>query len=220
MRFFPRFGFPAAAVLAVALCQAALGQDTPAREAKGIPPRATPTDYQAHAQAGNLTIGAEFTGHSVSTPEAVLLTEDYVVVEVGLFGPPDATAKLSHEDFSIRINGKKMPEPAAPFGLIFGSLKDPEWVPPGGLEPKSKGGSLSTGGKSDSDSPPPVVKVPIELKRAMQQRVQKAALPEGDRALPAAGLIFFEHHGKVDGIHSMELIYAGPTGKATLMLNP
>jgi hypothetical protein len=54
----------------------------------------------------------------------------------------------------------------------------------------------------------------------MAQRVQKASLPEGDRALPQAGLIFFQYRGKAQGIHSIELIYAGPAGKATLTLQP
>jgi hypothetical protein len=54
----------------------------------------------------------------------------------------------------------------------------------------------------------------------MQQRVQKTALPEGDRALPQAGLIFFPYRGKVDKIRSIELVYAGPAGTATLALQP
>jgi hypothetical protein len=54
----------------------------------------------------------------------------------------------------------------------------------------------------------------------MSQRVQKAALPGGDRALPQAGLIFFQYRGKTTGIHSLELVYSGPAGKATLALQP
>ena len=54
----------------------------------------------------------------------------------------------------------------------------------------------------------------------MEQKVQKATLPEGDRALPVAGLIFFQYHGKTQSIKSLELIYDGPAGKATLMLQP
>jgi hypothetical protein len=52
----------------------------------------------------------------------------------------------------------------------------------------------------------------------MQQNVQKAALPEGDRALPVAGVIFFPYRGKESGVHSVELIYTGPAGKATVAL--
>ena len=54
----------------------------------------------------------------------------------------------------------------------------------------------------------------------MAQRVQKAALPEGDRSLPQAGLIFFEYRGKTQNIRSIELTYSGPDGKATLTLQP
>jgi hypothetical protein len=52
----------------------------------------------------------------------------------------------------------------------------------------------------------------------MAQRVQKASLPEGDRPLPQAGLIFFQYGGKTESIRSLELIYDGPAGKATLKL--
>jgi hypothetical protein len=62
--------------------------------------------------------------------------------------------------------------------------------------------------------------MPMELQRAMQQHVQKASLPEGDRALPQAGLIFFQYRGKTEKIHSLELTYAGPAGKVTLALQP
>ena len=41
--------------------------------------------------------------------------------------------------------------------------------------------------------------MPIPLVHAMQQKVQKAALPEGDRNLPQGGLIYFSYRGKSDG---------------------
>jgi len=188
-------------------------------ETKGLPPRAAPSDYQAHAQAGTMTVVGEFMGHAVPAPEGPLTTEDYVVVEAGLFGPADARIKLSIDDFSLRINGKKTRLPSQPYVLVTRSLKDPEWTPPGAAEPKSKG-SFGTGGQSDSNLPPPVVHVPIELQRAMARHVQKAALPEGDRALPQAGLIFFQYRGKRETIRSLELNYDGPAGQATLTLQP
>ena len=135
-------------------------------------------------------------------------------------------ATLSADDFSLRINGKKMPVPSQPYALILKSLKDPEWVPadPGeGGKSKSKGG-ISGGGGGDSgggdDPPPPPPKMPLELQRAMAQKVQKSVLPEGDRPLPVAGLLFFPYRSKTDTIRSMELIYSGAAGKATLALQP
>ncbi len=167
-----------------------------------------------------MTVAAEFKGHSVPTLEGPLSTEDYVVIETGLFGPPGARINLSIDDFALRINGKKTPLPSQPYGLVVGSLKDPEWVPPEPAASKSKT-SLSGGGQGEADGPPPApVKIPIGVQRAMAQRVQKAALPEGDRSLPQAGLIFFQYRGKTQSIREIELIYAGPDGKATLTLQP
>ncbi|HXP85422.1 MAG TPA: hypothetical protein VN841_11920 [Bryobacteraceae bacterium] len=225
----------AAAALTALLCWGVLGQDAPSpdaqakdaqsRDTKGLPPRATPGDYQAHAQAGTVTIAAEFKGHSVPTPEAAFTTEDYVTVEVGLFGPPEARVTLSQEDFTLRINAgksrtkKSTPVPIQPYALVFKDLKDPEWVPPVPVESKSKT-SIGGGGGGQGDPPPATPKMPFELVRAMQQRVQKAVLPEGERALPVAGLIFFSYHGKTASIRDMDLIYSGPAGKASLTLQP
>lgn len=231
-----KFAFPStiglAAVLTTVLCQnvpgqAAQGQtaqspEAQSRDAQSIPPRASPADYQARAQAGAFTVAAEFTGHSVATPEAVLSTEDYVAVEVGIFGPPNSRLKLSYQDFALRINGKKTPVPAEEYAAVFQSLKDPNWSPPEQAEEKKSKGGLSTGagGDGSSSSPPPIVHVPIALKREMQLRVQKAALSEGERRMPEAGLIFFPHRGKTENLRSIELIYNGPAGKASLTLHP
>jgi hypothetical protein len=106
--------------------------------------------------------------------------------------------------------------------MILSSVKDPEWQPPEQAKSKSKtslGGSGS-GEQAGSNEPPPPVKIPIEVQRAMAQRVQKATLPEGDRPLPVAGLIYFQYRGAAKGIRSVELMYDGAAGKATLALQP
>jgi len=215
-------------VLGASLCLFVHGQQTPAKEApteaKGLPPRATPGDYQGRAQAGQVTIAAEFMEHGVPTSEGTLTTDDYVSVEVGLFGPAGTRVTLTPDDFTLQITTKKKaPYPARPFGLVIasGSLKDPEWVPP--EEPKSKSKTSLGGGGDDqgaSNAPPPPVKIPFEVQRAMALKVQKAALPEGDRALPVAGVIFFQYRGNVKKIQSVELVYSGSAGKATVPLQP
>jgi hypothetical protein len=225
------------AILIAAASWIAIGQEQPAKdaktsEAKGMPPRVAATDYQAQGKAGDVTIGADFTGHVVPVEEgSPLASEDYVVVEVAFFGAPGARLTLSADQFSLRANGKKSPLPSQPFELVLKSLKDPEWEPPGG-DPKSKSkSSMSTGGaggggggrggnKEMDNGPPPVVHMPIELRRAMELKVRRVSLPPGERLLPQAGLIFFSYHGKATGISSLELIYEGPAGKATLNLQP
>ena len=206
----------------VAVCTLS-AQDTTAASAhpierNGMPPRSTPGDYPAHVQFGDrLTLAAEFAGHSVPRPEGPLSTEDYVVVEAAVFGPPEARVVLSPDDFSLRVNDKKA-QTSAPFVLVAHSLRDPEWIPPEQKKSKPKTSFGGGGGGEDTSTLPP--KVPIELQRAWAQYIQKAAMPEGDRLLPVAGLLFFQYRGKAQSIHSLELSYSGPAGKTTLLLQP
>jgi hypothetical protein len=199
---------------------------TPGKEApvdyKGMPPRAAPADYQAQARMGAVTLAADFQEHAVPTAPGPLTSEDYVSVELAFFGPSDTRIKMSAGDFSLRINGKKTPLQSQPYGMVLENVKDPEWVPPELPSAKPKAGGISTGGQSSqADSgPPPPVKIPLEVQRAMALRIQKAVLPEGDRSLPVAGVVFFQYRGQAKGIHSVELIYAGPAGRATLTLTP
>jgi hypothetical protein len=210
-----------AALAGIVCTQSGFGQGSEARIStmKGLPPRATPAEYAGRAQAGTVMIGAEFDAHSVPTAQSIYSTEDYVAVEVALYGPADARIKLSYEDFSLRIDGKKSTTPAQPYETIFKSLKDPAWIPPVSPESKSKGG-LNTGGGAEGDSLPVVVHMPAPMQRVMEQNVQNAALPEGERSLPQAGLLFFRRGGKTTGIRTLELVYEGPAGKASIPLQP
>ncbi len=200
------------------------GQSTPSQDAqtenKGIPPRATPGEYQFQTKAGTLTIAAEFTGHALPTLEGPLTNEDYVAVEVALFGPAGAPMKISAENFSLRLNGKKAALPSQPYGMLLSSLKDPEYIPPEAPAPKSKSSIGGGGQQGEPNLPPAPVKIPVPVQRAMALRVQKATLPEGDRVLPQAGLIYFQYRGKEKNLQSIELLYDGPAGKANLKLRP
>jgi hypothetical protein len=62
--------------------------------------------------------------------------------------------------------------------------------------------------------------VPFELRRAMAQHLQRSSLPQGEHALPQAGLLYFQYRGKSESIRSIELIYTSAAGKATLTLQP
>jgi hypothetical protein len=229
-----------AAVATVSIGQVASAQDAPARPApaaavpaatptaraaKGFPARANAGEYLSRAQAGTMTIGAEFDEHTAPMSDATMLTtEDFVVVEVGLFGPAGAHAALSYSDFSLRINGKKAGLTVEPVAAVFRNLRDPQYSPPelAGAKP-SKAGGLGTGaggGQDGQPTEPVVVHIPPEMERAMQIKAQNASLPEGDRALPVAGILFFRYSGLRKGIHTIELVYTGPSGKATVTLQP
>jgi hypothetical protein len=219
--------------LAVGLFAAALGMkaQTPAGPApgvvvQGIPPRISPAEYQAQGKAGQVTIAAEFAGHGVPTPQATFNTEEYVVVEIGVFGAPGSKLVLAPEDFSLRVNGKKGGVTAQPYGLVVKTTKDPEWEASVAKETAKSKTSLNTGGGGggqgggQGDPPPAPPKMPIEVRRAMELKIQKASLPEGERALPVAGLIYFQYSGKVKGMKTVELLYSGAAGKVTIPLQP
>ena len=215
------------AVLSVGVCLCVPGQDAPAAkdvpttEAKPIAPRAAATDYPSQGKAGEVTIAAEFKGHAVPTPELMLNDEDYVVVEVALYGAPGAHLPMSFNDFSLRINGKKNPYPSQSFVVLGKSLKDPEWQPPDAPASKKSSGSLNTGGGgAQTDSLPPVIHVPVPLQRSWELKAERASLPGGDRPLPQAGLLFFPCRSQTRSIHSLELIYQGAAGKTSFKLHP
>jgi len=211
-----------AGVGVAALCLYAQTAETPGvpkpalvNEAQGVPPRAAPTDYPAKTKLGTFTLAADFAGHTVPAPEGLLGTEDYVTVEIAFYGPAGSRLELSQSDFSLRINSKKTPLPSLPFERVGQNARDPEWAPP--EKPEKPKTSIGGGG---GDTAPAPVKPPPELQRAWFQRVRRAALPEGDRPLPRAGLLYFPYGGKEKGIRSLELIYSGAAGKATLDLQP
>jgi len=222
MQFSLRFSLCGAVV---ALCATLSAQTTPApdaptpRASKGIPARASANEYMGHGKAGALTIGADFDNHAIPTLESTLTASDFVTVEVGLFGAPGAHAIISATDFSIRINGKKSPIPSEGFAALSRNLRDPYWSPPEQKQKEKSRGGINTGGDQDSlDSTPPVVHIPPEMERSMRQQVGAAALPEGDRALPVAGLLFFKYAGQAKGIHEVELVYEGSAGKGSIKL--
>ncbi len=204
-------------ILTPALYLCAQEHNASAKE-PGIPPRATPADYQFHAQAGTLTVAAEFTGHSVGTPEGTLTTEDYVVIETAVYGPAGARTALSPGDFSLRVNRNKKTIPGEPYGLVVKTLRDFN-IEPTASEQKSKT-SVGTGGQSGQSSTPPPFRVPDAVRHEWKERLEKASLPEGDRVLPQAGLVYFPYHGKTEKIQSLELIYKGPAGQCTIDLQP
>jgi hypothetical protein len=218
-QFQPEFRVAALLPAALIIVLSGIATAQEVNPAKPLAPRATPGDYRAHSQLGKITIAADFAGHGVTTADAVYSTEDYIVVEVGIFGPPDARTSVSFKDFSLQVNGKKALLQAEPYEATFHSLKDPEWIPPDPASgPKSKTSVGGAGGGGQNDPPPAPVKMPLALQLAMEKKVKMASLAEGERPLPEAGLVFFSYGGRIDKIKSIVLIYSGSAGKATLPL--
>lgn len=206
----------------LASAQAPATKDAPA-ETRGMAARTTPGDYQAQAKCGDYVIAAEFKGHSIPTATDVLMTEDYAVVEIAIYGPAGAHAKIAVEDFNLKVNGKKSNSPGQPFGVLAGNLKDPEWEAEQKLEMKEKKESKSSvgvGGQGQDNTPAIMPKMPVPMIRAMMQRAQKVSMVEGDRPLPQAGLVYFPYHGKAENVKNAELSYQGNGCKTTLKMQP
>jgi hypothetical protein len=219
----------AAAAFAAALCQAAGGQSPapPKKADSEIPrlgPRAAAADYRYHAKVGNYSLGAEFKGHVVPTPELALETENYVAVDVGLFGPAGSRLVISREHFTLKVNDKKT-APAQSFVALYESIKDPLYESPDTIADKKaknseEGSAAEKSAEYGSDRNPKWRPVPFPVRREWEQRLAKSSLAEGDRALPEGGLIYFSFRGRESSIYSLQLSYSGPAGKATLEMEP
>jgi len=230
-----RMYFLAAAGAAALLCQTAGAQgrrQAPPPEPEKIPDaseiprlhaRSSPADYGSRAQVGAYTVAAEYKEHSIPTPTLTMVTGDYIVFEVGLFGPAGSRLTISAADFTLKINGKKA-LPAQNFVTMFKSIKDPNYVTPGEEADKkskeSEGDDNAPAGTGPSDRNPQWHPVPFPVQRSWEQRLAKASLPEGDRALPEGGLIYFRYNGRPSGVFSLELLYAGAAGKASIEIEP
>jgi len=219
--------------LAVWLCVCAWGQ--------GTKPKSGASDYRAHVDLKDSAIGAENLGHSLPAAKGVVLVKDYLVVEVALYvkGVPFT---IRNEQFVLRINGRKsVIAPQTP-GMVAASLKYPDWeqrptlVAGGGI-----GNVGVTVGQPDPVGRFPGDRRPIEQRRPVPNPVPPAptdssgvekepaepvedvvshlALPEGDAVHPpVSGYLFFSFKDKLKTVKTLDLVYTGPLGTATLRL--
>ncbi len=165
--------------------------------AQGTTPRDAPADFPVNVALNDgFTLGAEYLVHSIPSPHGFYVIDDYLVVEVGMFGAKGAHLNVSADQFSLRLAGQKMPKepipPDAPgivaSGYTIGRMPD----------------TPQSGGADDQ--------------MTIEQRLKRAAVPEGDQKPPFAGLLYFPFHGKMKAIKSMDLLYDGPAGKFELKL--
>ncbi len=80
-------------------------------------------DYPAHVQMDAVTLAAEYLAHSIPTPSATLVANDFLVVDVAFFGPPMSRLRLSPDHFTLRINGHGAPLTTQPFGMVLPDRK-------------------------------------------------------------------------------------------------
>ena len=204
--------------------------------AQGTSPKASAAEYPVHAELGKLTLGAEYLVHSIPTPKGVLVSGDYLVIEVALFGPSLTAIEFRADHFRLRINGEKYPLMTQSPGIVAASMKYPDWEqrPTVTASAGNGNGNVIYGPQQTPRFPgdPNGRQIPIprapepenrsgqekESPQPLEEQIQKLALPEGKFPPPLAGLVFFPFRGKMKSIKTLELIYEGPTGKAFLKL--
>ncbi|MGA3187256.1 MAG: hypothetical protein ABSF22_09100 [Bryobacteraceae bacterium] len=201
--------------------------------AQSTAPKTKASDYPLHVQLGTVTLAAEYLVRSLPTPSGTLVATDYLVVETAFFGPSMSRLQMSPANFTLRINGRGTPLSTELPGMVAASIKFPSQHP--GLTAAGSVG-MNDGTVTVGPRPPPsqfpgdgnervpanqpVTIIQKEQEDSIEARVQGASLPEGEKSLPRSGLIYFPYRGKTKSIHSLELIYEGAMGKATLKLLP
>jgi hypothetical protein len=209
--------------------------------AQGLPPRASPLDYPAHAALDkNFTLAAENLLHTLPTANGSLVANDYLVIEAAAFGPVKERIDLAAGNFTLVITMGKNTSTvhADSSGSVAASIKFSDWTQRPGAS--LSGGVGDTGATIGTQTPAghfpgdPSVRPPypspvppqenpagIEREPAVpiDERIQRASLPEGNSVAPVAGLLFFPFRGKTKSIKSLELVYDGPAGHVKLKLD-
>ena len=201
----------------------ALAQENPTRKA---------AEYPVHATTAAFDIGAEYMVHSIPAEDGEIFTNDYLVVEVAIY-PTHGPVTMSAERFTLRLNGKKSVLYAQSPGMVAASLKYPDWE---GVQPRLTGdvgigdGQIVVNGTPQvgrfpgdpadrrvprpTTDPPKTDEAPPPKSEAMSidEKIARAALPEGQLRTPKKGALFFPFKGKTKSIHSVELLYEDEVG--------
>ena len=220
--------FPLASGAMCLLAALLPGQGTQVKENAG--------QYYAHANLDQgFSIGADFLGKYLPVRGATVYSDEYIFVEVALFGAPGRKIDIHSGQFSLKINGRDLkpqppgivtlndnfPEMVARPQIVFdGGAGDGE-VRVGGSETKPRFPGDDPGHTPrqipQASTDPSQGQAPKSGK-APNEVVKASELPEGSHALPLAGYLFFVFEGKLKKIKHAELQYKGPIGAATLTL--
>jgi hypothetical protein len=195
---------------------------------QGTEPKPKAEDYEVHAQAKKLALGAEFDVHSYSRGEQMFIAKDYLVVEVAIFPPTGETFEIRRLDFSLRINGKELLGASEPASVVT-DMQHPERKPPTGPITEVGAGvgniGVTMGGPPVNRNPfpgsqppgsqrPPPVEIPRDNPSGVKKEPVNAdelllqtALVEGPHHSAVSGFLYFPFRGKMSSIKTLELLY-------------
>lgn len=207
-------------------------------QSAGTAPKDKPVSYPAHTTVGDIAIGADYLVHSIPANSQTFFAPDYLVVEVAVFPKRGSPTEIAISTFTLRVNGKKQVLYSDSTGMVAASIKYPDWEQRKNLE---VGASVGDAGVIIG-RPPVVGRFPDDPRQQQtrlprppkapdaQQGVEReepedldtalirTALPQGAVSIPVSGYLYFRYQGKTKSIKSVELLYQGPAGTATLKL--
>ena len=170
-----------------------------------------PSDYPAQGCVADFKLGAEYMVSSFSAQEESFTVDHYLIVEIGIF--PQGEAKIDLRRFTLRINGKTSLMTQTP-GMVAASVKYPDWT--------SKPEMTAAAGPVLVGRPPGVERFPgdrrnqrgipgqvIETQEPKVDHaglIETAALSEGKRSKPIAGLLYFPYDKKLKTIRTVDLL--------------
>ena len=182
-------------------------------------------DYQVSASAGRAELGAEFLVHNIPSARGYYFAKSYLVVDVGVFPKPGGVLTVSAGQFTLRLNGGKIPLLAQPAGMVAASLKYPD-----GGEPSGFSGSASAGGIGIGNVPRPVGRFPGDSRGQVpgqvatsnpedepDHQVALVALPDASSDRAVKGCVFFAADIKAKKIKTLELEWTGPAGERAVL---
>jgi hypothetical protein len=195
----------------------------------GTEPKPSAADYPAHAQIGDLGLGAEYMVRSISGSGEMYIADSFLVIEVAFYPAKGTTITPNAGKFALNINRKEKnllsPTPAS---MVAARLQHPEWNE--GPTPQLDVGmgpiDARIGGPPRNDRPfpgaPPVDRLPrrtpvpdpgdrsgVEKKPKITpgELAVQMAIPEDEHRFPVSGYIYFPYTGKISSIKSLDLIY-------------
>ena len=198
----------------------------------GAAERTKAEDYPVRAEAGGVTLAAEFLYRSVPSSAGNLLLRDHIVVEVAAFGADGRSLKLSAGQFSLRLTRKALPQSPVPSQVVAAHQRqrDPflSSARPEGADPVVIGPPASPRFPGDPRAQGPPILTQPDLRPEGAERapepdiaelLDRAALPDGEQPLPVRGCLYFPYSGKMKKLKGLQLLYTGPEGEAALDLN-
>ena len=182
-------------------------------------------EYPAHAAAGKADLGAEYLVHSLPSGTETFFVADYLVLDVGVF--PKGEINLRQGDFRLRINGSISLTPIAPemmaFAIRAGDFQTAASGDPNGTVTRRQPQERFPGDPQARVPVPPRAPDPNRpngppARETANAAAIRMALPEGRYHGPEIGFLYFPYEGKTKKIKSLELLYAGDAGEATLKI--